>query len=237
MLQNCLSPFQDCNDDESDGCEADTSSNRAHCSGCNKACRFLNVVSTTCSSSKCSWQRCAPGFDNCDGNRDNGCETALVGCKQGDCGCPELSLGTLQLRHSAGRSWLVSHSQTSAMQPVTCTRHCVTCVICILLKIAWHSACSALRRLGNCMLKRSAVCIGVLCCVCSCVCPPAGHQHRVRQLHQKTALLCPTLPRPPVHPLALTLPQAEVAPAASPAARQVLPTAGTLPATAVRSTW
>jgi hypothetical protein len=79
MLQNCLSPFQDCNDDESDGCEADTSSNRAHCSGSNKACRFLNVVSTTCSSSKCSWQRCAPGFDNCDGNRDSGCETVLVG--------------------------------------------------------------------------------------------------------------------------------------------------------------
>jgi hypothetical protein len=57
------------------GCEVDTRSNTAHCSGCGNACSTVGGT-PTCAMSTCTIA-CSPGRGNCDGNVVNGCEVAL----------------------------------------------------------------------------------------------------------------------------------------------------------------
>ncbi len=69
----CNTDFADCNTQDSDGCEVQTSSDPNHCGSCNATCNFPNQTSS-CSNGQCD---CLPGFSDCDGNPANGCETNL----------------------------------------------------------------------------------------------------------------------------------------------------------------
>jgi hypothetical protein len=55
-----------------------------HCGACGLRCaeRVENVVTALCRSGTCDYDACLPGFHDCDGNRENGCETArdLTNC-------------------------------------------------------------------------------------------------------------------------------------------------------------
>ncbi len=58
------------------GC-VDTQSNAAHCGACGSACSIPNGT-PACMGGRCAIESCRPGFDNCDGSANNGCETDLT---------------------------------------------------------------------------------------------------------------------------------------------------------------
>jgi hypothetical protein len=73
----CSAGFADCNNDRSDGCEADLSQ-VSKCGGCSMDCNGLPHVSAAqCAAGQCAQLTCTSGFGDCDGNPSNGCEQAL----------------------------------------------------------------------------------------------------------------------------------------------------------------
>lgn len=75
VVVQCVGGFVDCNGQDDDGCEA-TLSSTAHCGFCNAPCRLANGI-TVCSEGTCMLEACEDGFDDCDGDPSNGCETSL----------------------------------------------------------------------------------------------------------------------------------------------------------------
>ncbi len=87
----CDSGLDDCDGNSATGCETEVSDDVAHCGGCDSACSNEHGT-TTCSDGDCS-PICAQGFDDCDGDRRNGCEADL-GSALSDCGaCGEVCRG------------------------------------------------------------------------------------------------------------------------------------------------
>ena len=72
-LDLCEAPFDDCNGNATDGCEANTNRDLAHCGGCNLLCDLANA-SEACTGGICDITSCDPNFRNCDGDPNNGCE-------------------------------------------------------------------------------------------------------------------------------------------------------------------
>ncbi|TAK19152.1 MAG: hypothetical protein EPO40_35125 [Myxococcaceae bacterium] len=70
----CASGFGDCNARVTDGCEASVTSSLTHCGGCGMACTFTHGMGV-CATSACVVTSCEPGFQDCDGNGANGCES------------------------------------------------------------------------------------------------------------------------------------------------------------------
>jgi hypothetical protein len=89
----CPAGVGDCNGDPADGCETalDTPSN---CGACGLACA-LPHASASCDGGACTLGACDPGYGDCDGNPQNGCEASLAlvpnSANCGACGvsCPE----------------------------------------------------------------------------------------------------------------------------------------------------
>jgi len=90
----CEVGFGDCNGDPDDGCEVDFASDPTSCGVCGNACGDEHATAT-CSAGKCSLV-CDAGYDDCDGEAVNGCETNLAtspfhcgacgnGCQGGVC--------------------------------------------------------------------------------------------------------------------------------------------------------
>jgi hypothetical protein len=69
----CSAPYGDCDGNDANGCETNTTSSVAHCGACNSACTNNNG-STKCTNSLCV-PTCGIGYDDCDGDPKNGCET------------------------------------------------------------------------------------------------------------------------------------------------------------------
>ena len=59
-----------------DGC-VDTETSASHCGRCGNRCAFANAAAS-CAAGTCLLGACMRGFDNCDGNAANGCETNLL---------------------------------------------------------------------------------------------------------------------------------------------------------------
>ncbi|MFO0756201.1 MAG: DNRLRE domain-containing protein [Byssovorax sp.] len=79
---NCAPGFADCNGAAADGCEADLGSPLS-CGACGNVCSFPHAEAG-CSAGSCTFVGCDPGFGNCDGSAQNGCETDLA--TSSDCG-------------------------------------------------------------------------------------------------------------------------------------------------------
>jgi len=75
-LVGCSADFADCNDQDSDGCETDTTSSLKHCGDCDQTCDLENAV-PFCMTGECVVLKCDQGFDDCDAMDVNGCETAI----------------------------------------------------------------------------------------------------------------------------------------------------------------
>jgi hypothetical protein len=71
---------------------ADTSADPEHCGGCDQPCEPLPGAIAFCARGLCVPAVCRPGFGSCDGERSNGCETALdedpLHCGRCDRVCP-----------------------------------------------------------------------------------------------------------------------------------------------------
>jgi hypothetical protein len=91
-LTGCNGGFDECDDNENNGCES--LSTLANCGGCGNACLPPNA-SGTCATGSCQVSSCAAGWANCDNNPSNGCErntTALGPCLP-DTGCTRSVFG------------------------------------------------------------------------------------------------------------------------------------------------
>jgi hypothetical protein len=86
----CQAGFADCNRMPGDGCEVDLRSSVANCGMCGRVCAVPNGT-PACTGGTCTIGACIPGFADCDGMVENGCEadlTTVMNC--GMCGrrCP-----------------------------------------------------------------------------------------------------------------------------------------------------
>jgi hypothetical protein len=97
----CKPGFADCDADVADGCERSTTM-PSDCGACGQVCALAHAASS-CTSGSCAIGHCDAGWDDCDHDPSNGCETALdtrnhcgacgttctggSQCNNGACGC------------------------------------------------------------------------------------------------------------------------------------------------------
>jgi hypothetical protein len=75
IVTQCDPGWANCDGIDANGCESSANTDPSSCGGCGKKCNDTNGV-PGCSNGVCGII-CNPGFGNCDGNADNGCETDL----------------------------------------------------------------------------------------------------------------------------------------------------------------
>jgi hypothetical protein len=68
----------DCDGQPLNGCEVDLNSDPDNCGSCGNVCALPGTVGT-CEAGVCVQGPCSPGFDDCDGDPANGCETSIAG--------------------------------------------------------------------------------------------------------------------------------------------------------------
>ncbi len=89
QIEDCEEPWLRCNTDEADGCETNSSTDAENCGACGIECAALNGT-PRCVSSTCVIG-CSSGFEDCDMDARNGCETSVRDVNNcGECGevCP-----------------------------------------------------------------------------------------------------------------------------------------------------
>ncbi|MSP61832.1 MAG: hypothetical protein EXR72_16160 [Myxococcales bacterium] len=77
-VKSCYAGFADCNKDVADGCEVATTKDPANCGVCGKKCTAPPHAQATCAGGMCGVGTCDAGFDDCDANAANGCETMVT---------------------------------------------------------------------------------------------------------------------------------------------------------------
>jgi MYXO-CTERM domain-containing protein len=70
----CDAGFDNCNSHPVDGCEVDLTSDPLNCATCGNACHYPNGTGK-CVNSVCRLASCDLGWDNCNGDEADGCET------------------------------------------------------------------------------------------------------------------------------------------------------------------
>lgn len=113
-VQSCIQGWDDCDGMYETGCEANLQTGTDNCGACNKKCTNTNGT-TACVAGKCT-PSCKNGFDSCDGNPDNGCETSLTTPQ--DCG---------QCGNVCGTQNTVSSTCTAGACKLTCKPNFADC--------------------------------------------------------------------------------------------------------------
>lgn len=80
----CSNGWKNCDSNSQNGCEADVSNDVNNCGGCGMSCPTYPNSVATCSGGKCGYT-CTSGWKDCDGKKQNGCETN-VGKDVNNCG-------------------------------------------------------------------------------------------------------------------------------------------------------
>jgi YD repeat-containing protein len=88
----CDAGFGDCDGSGATGCETALASSVAHCGACGQACSAANATAA-CVAGICGVDTCDAGFDDCDQDDANGCETNL-GTDSESCGACGFSCAT-----------------------------------------------------------------------------------------------------------------------------------------------
>lgn len=95
----CRLGFGDCDGNMVNGCEVDLATSTQHCGRCNAQCSEINANSV-CRAGRCEFAGCLPGFDDCNRDRMDGCET-VTSTDVRNCG--ECSIQCLDRPNSVGR--------------------------------------------------------------------------------------------------------------------------------------
>jgi len=74
-VDSCWDGRADCNMIDSDGCEVDVATDVGHCGGCSNACGVVPNATLACSAGTCALASCLTGWEDCNTNRSDGCET------------------------------------------------------------------------------------------------------------------------------------------------------------------
>ncbi len=122
----CAAGFGDCDGDAANGCETNLNTTVTACGACGVTCRYPNG-NASCGAGLCSLSTCAAGFDNCDGNADNGCETPTSADSSncGRCGnrCPTgtaCSMGACNSVCSGGTTFCSGRCVALDADPTAC---------------------------------------------------------------------------------------------------------------------
>ena len=122
----CASGWGSCDGNTMNGCETSLTTN-TNCAACGVPCSRSNA-SSSCSTGACVLGSCTSGFDNCDGNDGNGCETSHasapnacatgtnMGAFSGDSVCGPFCLGNTnwtQFNSATGRTSAWFHARVS----------------------------------------------------------------------------------------------------------------------------
>jgi hypothetical protein len=75
-VSTCSDPRAECDGDDVTVCESDLTDDPNNCGACGTECYFPNA-NGACVNRTCRLDGCEPGWDDCDDDPDNGCETAL----------------------------------------------------------------------------------------------------------------------------------------------------------------
>lgn len=70
----CSGTNQNCDGEDENGCEVDTATSLDNCGACGRLCAFEGAIAE-CVRGVCRFVICTPPMADCDGNRQNGCET------------------------------------------------------------------------------------------------------------------------------------------------------------------
>ena len=73
----CDASYDDCDGDPLNGCESDLRIDPEHCNGCSTECPSTSGAQPFCKAGVCSEKACPIGFNDCDDDSFNGCETLL----------------------------------------------------------------------------------------------------------------------------------------------------------------
>ncbi len=76
-IASCDTGYSDCNNDPTDGCEADTNNDPANCGACSNVCPATGGA-PVCNSGTCGISACPSGTGECDGDPSTVCETNLL---------------------------------------------------------------------------------------------------------------------------------------------------------------
>ena len=87
----CAAGWGDCNKDAKDGCEANLRIDTKNCAMCGAACDYPNAISGCADS--CYIKACQFGFDDCNGNVADGCETSVLSDPKNCGGCGQVCAG------------------------------------------------------------------------------------------------------------------------------------------------
>ncbi len=79
----------DCNGEDTDGCEVNSYTNLDHCGGCFEMCDKANAAES-CQLGVCTLGECDEGYDNCNENAEDGCETDIFTDLQNCGACEQL---------------------------------------------------------------------------------------------------------------------------------------------------
>jgi hypothetical protein len=93
-IASCNTDTADCNATVADGCEVQLTADASNCGACGSVCPGAPNATGVCTAGTCA-QACLPGFANCDGDPDNGCEVDVSG-NCGVCG------NACELPHATG---------------------------------------------------------------------------------------------------------------------------------------
>ncbi|MBI5533876.1 MAG: hypothetical protein HY898_14235 [Deltaproteobacteria bacterium] len=88
----CETGWGNCDGDQTNGCEVDTTTTLSACGTCGHACSTAANATPYCQSSTCGWT-CNSGWGNCDNDPANGCELDTT-TSVGNCGGCGLACGT-----------------------------------------------------------------------------------------------------------------------------------------------
>lgn len=78
VILACKAGFADCNNDPSDGCEADLSNDPLNCKECGTACAPISNAQPYCLAGECGPGPCLTGFGDCNDDPSDGCEVDLT---------------------------------------------------------------------------------------------------------------------------------------------------------------
>ncbi|HKP58095.1 MAG TPA: hypothetical protein VJV78_15290 [Polyangiales bacterium] len=134
----CAANMADCDGNASNGCEADLTS-AGNCGACGVKCGPYAQAQGGCNAGQCAITSCNAAYANCDGQRDNGCETNLGSVEDcGSCGndCAALPRVTgaqcsagkcASLVCEAGWGDCDGRSDNGCEQPLNTNDHCGSC--------------------------------------------------------------------------------------------------------------
>ena len=88
----CDDGFDDCDHKPDTGCEANLKTDTAHCSACGMACMLANAIQG-CDNSGCFVAGCQFGFEDCNADPRDGCETPVTADVKNCGGCGMMCAG------------------------------------------------------------------------------------------------------------------------------------------------